>query len=151
MNRLLWFDRVIANGVRFGPQCLLLASAIMVTACTVGHLAGEDGNRADDPRNPRPASYKSDITAMLRVYLNDPTQIRDAGVSQPMLQPIGSRDRYVVCLRINAKKSSGEYSGAKEYVAIFAAGRLDQLIEAKQEQCGAAEYQPFPEAQTLTR
>jgi hypothetical protein len=39
----------------------------------------------------------------------------------------------------------------KQYLAIFVAGRLDQMIEAKPEECAAAEYQPFPEAEKLSR
>ena len=88
---------------------------------------------------------------MLPVYLRDPTQIRDAAASEPTPQLVGRTNRYVVCLRFNAKKSSGEYAGPKQYMAIFVAGRLDQMVEAKPEQCAAADYQPFPEAEKLTR
>jgi hypothetical protein len=129
---------------------LLLACAVAVGACSLGRLSGDDPSPSDMPANLREANYKPDILAMLRVYLNDPTQVRDAGISDPMPQP-NSRQRYIVCLRLNAKKSSGEYAGAKEYVAIFVAGRLDQLIEAKDDQCATAEFHPFPEAEKLSR
>jgi hypothetical protein len=132
-------------------ECLLVAAVMAVSACTVGHLISEDGGRVDDPRNPRPANYKSDLIAMLRVYLNNPTQIRDASLSEPMLASVVGRNRYIVCLRLDAKRSSGQYTGSREYIAIFLAGRLDQLVDAKAEQCKAAEYQPFPEAETPTR
>ena len=88
---------------------------------------------------------------MLHVYLRDPTQIRDAAASEPTPVLVGTTNRYVVCLRFNAKKSGGEYAGLKQYIAIFVAGRLDQMVEAKPEQCAAADYQPFPEAENLTR
>jgi hypothetical protein len=140
------------NGARWRPEWLLLAVVIAVSACTVGHLTGDDGGRVDDPRNPRPVNYKSDLIAMLRVYLNNPTQIRDASLSEPILLPVvGGRNRWVVCLRLDAKRSSGQYTGSREYIAVFLAGRLDQLVDAKAEQCKAAEYQPFPEAETLVR
>ncbi len=87
---------------------------------------------------------------MLHVYLRDPTQIRDAAASEPTPVLVGTTNRYVVCLRFNAKKSSGEYGGLKQYLAIFVAGRLDQMVEVKPEQCAAADYQPFPEAEKLT-
>ena len=106
----------------FGLEHLLLAFTLNLSACTIGHLF-EDSS--PDSTAVRPADYKSDILAMLRVYLNDPTQIRDAAVSEPMLQPIGKGERYVVCLRFNAKKSDGGYAGAKEYVAVFAGGWSD--------------------------
>src|SRR6266403_2131895 len=88
--------------VRLGA--LLLAFALTFSACTVGRLK-EDPSR--ESTNPRPENYKSDILAMLHVYLRDPTQIRDAAASEPKLQLVGQRTRYVVCLRFNAKKSNG--------------------------------------------
>jgi hypothetical protein len=127
--------------------CLLLAFA--VGGCTVGNLTGD--GPADDPRNPRPVDYKSDIVAMLRVYLNNPTEIRDASLSEPMLQSISDRTRFVVCIRLDSRRGGGSFTGSKEYVAVFLRGRLDQLVDAKPEQCSAADYQPFPEAETLTR
>jgi hypothetical protein len=136
------------TGRRFGLEALLPAFALALGACA-GHLPG--GNRDPDLTNPLPQSYKSDILAMLHVYLRDPTQIREAAASEPKLQPVGRANRYVVCLRFNAKKSNGEYAGLKQYAVIFVAGRLDQMVEAKPEECAKAEYQPFPEAETLTR
>jgi len=110
---------------------LLLACALALSAC-----AGANRNR--EVRDPRPENYKADILAMLHVYLRDPTQIRDAAASEPTPVLVGTTNRYVVCLRFNAKKSSGEYGGLKQYLAIFVAGRLDQMVEAKPEQCAAA-------------
>jgi hypothetical protein len=132
------------TGRRFGPELLFLAFARMLSAC-----AGANRNR--EVRDPRPENYKSDILAILPVYLRDPTQIRDAAASEPTPVLVGTTNRYVVCLRLNAKKSSGEYAGLKQYIAIFVAGRLDQMVEAKPEQCAAADYHPFPEAEKLTR
>ena len=117
--------------------------SLVVDACA--------GARNREVRDPRPENYKPDILAMLHVYLRDPTQIRDAAASEPTPVLVGTTNRYVVCLRFNAKKSSGEYAGLKQYMAIFVAGRLDQMVEAKPEQCAAADYQPFPEAEKLTR
>src|SRR5947208_16303819 len=126
------------NG-RLRLEGVLLAAALALSACA-GGLPKEDTAAA----NPRPQNYKSDILAMLHVYLRDPTHIRDASASEPRLQPIGRTNRYVVCLRFNAKKSNGEYAGLKQYAAVFVAGRLDQMVEAKPEECAKAEYQPFP-------
>jgi hypothetical protein len=125
---------------------LLVAFALALGACAGHHPRGEGASA-----NPRPENYKPDILAMLHVYFRDPTQIRDAAASEPKLQLVGQRNRYVVCLRLNAKKSNGEYAGVKQYLAVFVGGRLDQMAEAKPEECAAAEYQPFPEAETLSR
>jgi hypothetical protein len=134
---------VSRTGRRFGPRLLLFAFALALSACA--------GARNREVRDPRPENYKPDILAMLHVYLRDPTQIRDAAASEPTPVLVGTTNRYVVCLRFNAKKSGGEYAGLKQYMAIFVAGRLDQMVEAKPEQCAAADYQPFPEAEKLTR
>jgi hypothetical protein len=129
-----------------GPvEALVIACALALSGCTGGHPRGEGAT------GPRPENYKSDILAMLHVYFRDPTQIRDAAASEPKLQLVGQRNRYVVCLRLNAKKSDGEYGGAKQYLAVFAGGRLDQMVEAKPEDCAGAEYRAFPEAEALSR
>src|SRR6266705_3805507 len=129
------------NG-RLRVEGVLLAAALALSACDGGRPKEDAGDA-----NPRPENYKADILAMLHVYLRDPTQIRDAAASEPTPVLVGTTNRYVVCLRFNAKKSSGEYGGLKQYLAIFVAGRLDQMVEAKPEQCAAADYQPFPEAE----
>jgi hypothetical protein len=136
----------------FGGTCLLLASVSALAGCTVGHLlGGDEGGRPDDPRNPKPANYKSDIIASLRLYLNNPTEIKDASVSEPIMQSIGGRDRFVVCVRLNARKSDGQFTGSKDYVAVFVTGRLDRWIDAAKDQCATADYQPFPEIETRIR
>src|SRR3984893_4349308 len=104
-----------------GCRWLPLAAALALGACTVSRLSVDDGPRPDDP-NLWPANYRSEILAMLRVYFPDPTGIRDAGVSEPVLQSVGDANRYVVCLQLNAKKGQGQYAGRKEYAAIFLRG-----------------------------
>jgi site-specific recombinase XerC len=97
-----------------------------------------------------PASYKADILAMLRVYLRDPTNIRAAGVSG-IMHAAGRSRRQIVCLQFDAKTSSGEYSGLRERIAIFSKGKLEQMAEAAPNQCASAVYEPFPEAERLSR
>ena len=102
----------------------------------------------------------------MRTYLNDPTNVRNAAVSQPQLRTIGPIDRYVACLRFNAKTGAGKYAGVKNSVAVFISGKFDRLIELAgaggsheelerdkplREFCAAAAYQPFPELERLSR
>ncbi len=101
--------------------------------------------------NVPPANYRPEIIAFLRTYLNDPTKIRSASISEPTLRSTGREDRYAVCLRFNARKTNGEYEGVKERIVFFLAGRLDTMAEARRDQCAGAVYQPFPEIEALTR
>src|SRR6187455_1061424 len=83
-------------------------------------------------------------------FLNDPTGIRSAAISQPELRKVGSVERYVVCVRFNAKQPSGGYAGVREHMAIFLSGKLDQMGTTR-ELCKDAAYEPFPELERLVR
>ena len=134
-----------------------LTLACALCACSAQHAQTEAENVAPtidvstiEAASALPANYKSDILAMLRVYLRDPTGIRAASASG-IMHAAGRGRRQLVCLRFDAKTGSGEYSGLRERVAIFANGRLEQMVEAPPKQCEAAVYEPFPEAERLTR
>jgi hypothetical protein len=98
-----------------------------------------------------PISYRSDITAFMRTYLNDPTRIRDAAVSEPALKDFDNASRYIVCVRYNARKGDGQYAGVKNSLVLFRDGRLDRIVDNARETCKDAAYQPFPELEQLTR
>jgi len=102
----------------------------------------------------------------LHTYVSDPANIRDAYVSDPALRPIGAQNRYAACVRFNARNSDGRYSGSKDVVAVFVAGRFDQFVDTStqlglasqanqvtfvKELCGQAEYKRFPELESMTR
>jgi hypothetical protein len=116
-------------------------------------LLGGCGGRVSETKtaNIEPANYKEDTLAFLRTYLNDPTGIRDAAISPPVLRTVGSQTRYAACLRFNAKKSNGEYAGSKDRMAVFLSGRFDTLLETVRDQCKDAVYEPFPELERLSR
>jgi len=97
-----------------------------------------------------PEKYRAEILAYQRSYLNDPTGVRSAAISQPALRKVGSVERYVVCVRFNAKQPSGGYAGVREHMAIFLAGKLDQMGVTR-ELCKDAAYEPFPELERLVR
>jgi len=56
-----------------------------------------------------------------------------------------------VCLRYNARDLDGKYTGARDRLAVFVAGKLDQMVEQPREQCTGIEQKPFPELERLTR
>jgi len=106
-----------------------------------------------EAQNVLPQDYKSDLMAFLRTYLNDPSHIRGASVSQPQLKTVGPGERYTACVRYNARVD-GKYAGAKEGAAIYVSGKLDHFLDGPKEVrefCKDAVYAPFPELETLTR
>lgn len=143
---------------------LALVFALALGAC-LGACASPDGSLSPEQlrgywetQNVYPSGYKADLLAFLRSYLNDPSNIRNAGVSPPQRKALGLGERYVVCVRYDAKKSSGEYAGVKDSMAVFVSGRLDRLIETtgenreqNRELCKDAVYSPFPELTRLAR
>jgi hypothetical protein len=114
--------------------------------------------------NAPPTNYRADILAYLRTYLNDPTGVRDAFITEPTLravpgfgvgQGIGQRtvavERYMVCIRFNAKRSDGRYEGTRDRVIVFLAGQLDTMAPARGDQCKEVNWVPFPELEKLRR
>ena len=79
--------------------------------------------------NVYPANYKAEILAGMHAYLNDPTGIREPGVSEPVVKSVGSDNRYLVCVRFNGKRRGNEYAGVREIGAVFVAGRFDRFVE----------------------
>lgn len=114
-----------------------------------------------EAKNIVPAAYKADLIAFLRTYLNDPTHVRGATVSQPQRKTVGPGERYVVCVRYTEGSNAGQREGA----ATFVSGKLDRFfdvtkgkidrsidlpVEAR-ELCKDAVFAPFPELEKLTR
>src|SRR5215831_10329099 len=107
-----------------------------------------------EAENVYPARYREDLIAFLRTYLNDPSRIRDAAVSQPQLKYIGPGERYVACVRYNARNSDGKYMGTKDGAAVYVAGKLDRFVDSPREVrelCRDMAFAPFPELERLTR
>lgn len=134
---------------------LLMIAAAALGGCTteVGPSSSELKARWD-AENVYPQGYRQDLLAFLRTYLNDPSHVRGAAVSQPQLKYIGPGDRYVACVRYNARNTDGKYLGSKDGAAIYVAGKLDRFLDMPKdvrELCKEAAYLPFPELERLTR
>ena len=138
----------------YAMRWLILPALLLLAACStdVGPSAAELKAQWE-AQNVFPQSYKQDLLAFLRTYLNDPSHIREAGVSQPALKKAGPGDRYVACVRYNARKMGGKYAGVKDGAAIYVSGKLDHFIDGKEAQpfCKDVAYAPFPELERLTR
>jgi hypothetical protein len=140
-----------SESVRWRLACLLIGMSLCLGACAGhSHLFG-GSNEEDAEINVYPTNYKADILAGMHAYLNDPTGIRDAGVSEPMLKSVTNSPRYVVCVQFNGKQNGNTYAGVREFAAVFLAGHFDRFVEKAQEQCAGVSYTPFPELEKLPR
>jgi hypothetical protein len=63
----------------------------------------------------------------------------------------GTRQRYVVCVRYNAKDRDGRYTGIKQGMAVYTGGRFERFQEPARGLCDQAEFKPFPELEKLSR
>lgn len=133
-----------------------ISAVLAVGGCSTTEVGPSDAElRANwEAQNVVPAHYKQDLLAYLRTYLNDPTQIRGAAVSSPQRKVVGPGERYITCVRFNARKSDGKYAGSKDGVAVYMSGKLERFFDTPRqvrELCKDAAYAPFPELEKLTR
>ena len=154
----------------------LVLAGFCLSACTTSNLGPTQTElRAKwDAQNVFPQNYKTDLLAYFRTYLNNPEGVRGASVSAPFMKDVGLGERYVVCVRFNARDTRGKYLGPKEAIAVYVAGKLDHVAElrrarneataeqlaaeaeaetarAPRELCKDASFAPFPELETLRR
>ena len=138
------------SGSRCRRHVGLIIMALALSACAGDHHRTEE---TGEGVNAYPTNYKTDILAAMRVYLGDPTAIRDASISEPVLKPasLTTPSRYMLCVRFNPKKTATVYEGMREVAAVFVAGRFDQFIETPKDICAGVTYAPFPELEKLSR
>ena len=110
-------------------------------------LESDTGDRAQ----PFPASYKTELLAFFRNYLNDPVAVRDAAMAEPVQRLVGGQSRFLSCLRFNPRESDGSYRGIRVRGVVYQNGRLDRVVEDLGDLCAGATYVAFPELQTMTR
>jgi len=142
------------------PRCILRSAALCIIAlgcslalasCNSEWLSARDRSITANTTPPGP-NYKAEVVAFMRTYLNDPTGVKDAFISEPALRPLENVDRYTVCLRYTAHKGTGQpYAPSKDSLVLFREGRLDRIIDTAKEACKDAAYQPFHELEQLKR
>ena len=129
----------------------ILCIAVTFAGCNSEWLSARDRSVTANTTPPGP-NYKAEVVAFMRTYLNDPTGVKDAFISEPALRSLESVDRYSLCLRYTARKGPGQpYAASKDSLVLFREGRLDRIIDAAREACKDAAYQPFRELEQLKR
>jgi hypothetical protein len=122
-----------------------LALSLVLAGCNSDWITARDRAIQANTQPPGP-NYKADIVAFMRTYLNDPTGVRGAFISEPALRTFDNADRYSLCLRYTARNAA-----SKDSLVVFRDGRFDRVIDTARETCKDAAYQPFPELERLTR
>ena len=98
-------------------------------------------------RDVMPANFKREILTTVPSVVADQRGIREAYYSDPAIDP--KLNTYMSCVRFNAPDGAGGYVGAKEYVAYYYDGHLNQFVAAPPDQCRGVAYKPFPELDKL--
>lgn len=124
------------------PATRLKRGTIVLVALALGACTHEKPKPFEE--NPAPADYRAQIVDQAKRQLN-PRNVSDAYITEPTLNGALQTPRFVSCLRFTSTDAGGAPRGTREYAAYFFAGKITQLVNATTEQCGAANYQPFPE------
>ncbi|MGE0565711.1 MAG: hypothetical protein AB7O50_14475 [Pseudolabrys sp.] len=146
--------------------CSVIPAFILAACSSSGEPTQAQLRASWNEQNVPPVQYKADVLAFMQTYLNNPANIRNAAITRPDLKrvPGDPGDRYLVCLRYNARTSDGGYAGAKDVVVTFMSGKFERFIDPQRgdinqqvaagvirELCKDAAYEPFPELQRLKR
>jgi hypothetical protein len=123
--------------------CLLSFFALAAVGCS------SSGKAPEENPNVFPSNYKDEILLTMTTMLEDPTNVRGAYISDPVVSTVGKDGRYTVCVRSDSRNANKEYMGSKDRIGFFYDGQLNQLVDATKEQCGNAAYKPFPELEKL--
>ena len=117
------------------------AVALLAAACS-------SESKKVDERNIFPAEYKDEILRAIPELVADPTNIRGAFLSDPVLSS-GATSHYFSCLRFNPRDSNRQYLGSRDQVVHFYGGHINQILDATREDCAGAAMKPFPELEKL--
>ena len=118
----------------------IIAGFALVSLLALGACAGQPQS-GEERNNIFPADYRTELTVFFK---KNPEfgDVKDVLVSEPALKPVGSVNRYVVCVRFKGTPGNPPVI-AKDQIAIFFSGSVNQLIDAGREHCGAAAYTPL--------
>ena len=132
-------------------------AAILLLPIVLAACAGGDDRSisyTDDrgvANQPYPNNYRAEVLAFMKTYLNDPRDVRDAVMAEPVQRTVGGRLRYASCLRFTPRESDGSHRESRERAILYVNGRLDRVVENATDVCAGAVYAPFPELAKLAR
>jgi hypothetical protein len=122
----------------FAPLLARAGFVLLLSAFCVGCSKDKKTVEVVDA-NAVPANYKDQIANFLMTSLTDGADFRNSMISPPVLKTIGQNQHYVSCVLLNGRNEH------KEKAVIYFAGSINQFVDATPDECGGADYQPFPE------
>jgi hypothetical protein len=129
-----------------------VALALSLAGCGSSVMDSFNFMKSDEKpieRNLPPTNFKAAILRTVPSIVADPSGIREAYYSDPVIDPQSAISVYTSCVRFNARDSSKQYTGSKEYILYYYGGQLQQFVLAKEGECRYATYKPFPELEKL--
>ena len=126
---------------------LLMAAGLTLAGCWQSSTEVQ----VDPNVVPNPAKYRPQVVELVTKLLDDPTNVRDAGITDPVLRDVGGAPRYMIRVRFNPRNFNRDYTGIVERVAYFYGGDVNQFVKAEPGQCNSAAYRPFPELEKVCR
>src|SRR5207253_723148 len=111
------------RGLTFGrcwPVWVLLAAALGGCDMLASVTRTPDPPKLDPSLFP--ANYRAEVAGVMRTYLSNPTQVKDAYIAQPFLKQVDKVPQYVTCVRYNPRDSRNQYQGNQTNLALFLGG-----------------------------
>lgn len=138
---------------KFLLHAAILLLPVVLAACAAGDEVKSITFTEDRgvSNQPFPNSFRAEILAFMKTYLNNPAGVREALIAEPVQRTVGGRLRYVVCLRFANRESDGSLREPRERAVLFVDGRLDRVVENPSDICAGATYAAFPELEKMSR
>jgi hypothetical protein len=137
--------------VKLAKGTAILLVPLLLGACLESEDTRVTTFMEDSGNQPYPGSYRTELLAFMRTYLNNPVGVHDAAMAEPVQRTVTGKPRYVSCLRFTPRESDGSYHQSRERAIVYVNGRLDRILENPAEICAGAVYTPFPELEKMTR
>lgn len=135
------------------PRLVLALLTLMLGGCGSSFSDFGFGKMPPPPPPPNPTlfpdHYREKIAEFVRTYLDNPSRIRDASITEPVLRPVAGTPHYVVCVRYNPRNSSNQYEGLQTKQATFLGGNLVQFLPPEGDACNGLAFQRFPALETM--
>jgi hypothetical protein len=144
----------LLGGVRVDPWPLLALLAVVLGGCSGSSLEGFAFGKAPPPPaapdpNLYPSHYREQVAEFMRTYLTNPTKVKDAQISEPVLRPVAGVPHYVSCVRYNPRDAANQYEGPQIRQATFLGGNLTQFLAPEGDACNGLAYQRFPALESM--